>query len=517
MSRWPQIEDFSGFVRELLSHYDAETVSEFTNTPVEQLQAWSHGAGHSTPQDEWLLFGFCLQYQRFDMLERYSDLVPTYDTRSLVTDLTKPPLGYNAAPPDVQLHSRPTRLGGLFVNFPFGISASILTRNYETIKFYAARGFEILTYKTVRSERRVAHPAPNWVFVHTGGDQRIAPPFDAPVIGDPDYWPPSPKTMTTANSFGIPSLDPEEWMLDVERATNVLRTGQILIVSVVASPPFGDDREQTLVDDFVRVALDAKEAGAQIVEANYSCPNTPNDPAGFLYQDAELAGRVSRALRRALGDTPLFVKIGYLELSRLQEFVKYNAGFVQGIVAINTISMPVRSASSYGVEPVFSGPGRENAGVSGDAIKPWAMEVVRNLAAMRHGETSFDILAVGGVGSAEDVRDYLNLGATAVACCTAAYLNPLIAIETRLKLMNSKNGGGVPTITERPIANYTSAGPEIIRALQREGGELTYSDLILLTGFPYGVIREVVEILAANEKVTVQSEQASGLDLILLR
>src|SRR4051812_19571338 len=49
---------------------------------------------------------------------------------------------------------------GLPVNSPLGISAGPLL-NGRWILYYASLGFDILTYKTVRSRERACYPMPN--------------------------------------------------------------------------------------------------------------------------------------------------------------------------------------------------------------------------------------------------------------------------------------------------------------------------------------------------------------------
>jgi predicted dehydrogenase len=53
---------------------------------------------------------------------------------------------------------------GLEVASRIGISAGLLL-NARWIGLYARCGYDILTYKTVRSRQRVCHPMPNWLFV----------------------------------------------------------------------------------------------------------------------------------------------------------------------------------------------------------------------------------------------------------------------------------------------------------------------------------------------------------------
>lgn len=424
------IDDFAAFVHALTERYTVEEITHETGISSAQLEQWRRGGKHYRPQAEWLLYGFCVNRRDFDLL---GPILPAFDRQGPL-DLEAPPLGDDIEPPRVQLCKRPTQIAGRPVNFPFGIGASILTRNARAIAFYAARGFDILTYKTVRSIRRDPHPAPHWVFIRAADIAQVKPPFAAPLVGeDRHYWPPDPRYVAMANSFGIPSPEPRIWQPDVAEAKQALQAGQLLVVSVTASPPPGDKSEQTLLEDFVRVALQAKEAGADIVEANYSCPNTPGDATGDLCQDPELSGKISAAIARALADTPLLVKIGYLAEPLLAAFVRHNRAYVRGIVAINTIAMSVVSPAGA---PLFPGSGRDRAGISGVAIRPWAHEVVRNLVAIREQEqaaNAFAIMAVGGVNTPQDIYDYLNLGADAVESSTATYLNPYLALETRLQ------------------------------------------------------------------------------------
>ncbi|MCA9180293.1 MAG: hypothetical protein KDA51_02550, partial [Planctomycetales bacterium] len=64
---------------------------------------------------------------------------------------------------------------GMPVRSRIGIAAGLLP-NSRWLLPYAARGFDLLTYKTVRSVARPCYPLPNWVFV-----KDLDPP-DGPVL-----------------------------------------------------------------------------------------------------------------------------------------------------------------------------------------------------------------------------------------------------------------------------------------------------------------------------------------------
>jgi dihydroorotate dehydrogenase (NAD+) catalytic subunit len=95
------------------------------------------------------------------------------------------------------------------------------------------------------------------------------------------------------NSFGMPSRDREFLKEDIPRANSLLREGQVMIVSVVGTPSSStcgssptttpQDSYTEFVRDFVDTALFAKNCGAQIIEANFSCPNVATGE-GSIFQ-----------------------------------------------------------------------------------------------------------------------------------------------------------------------------------------------------------------------------------------
>src|SRR4051812_14879219 len=70
---------------------------------------------------------------------------------------------FTSPPPEISLTPMKNFLG-LPVRSRLGISAGLLL-NSKWIVAYGQRGFDILTYKTVRSAQRPSYPPPNWVFV----------------------------------------------------------------------------------------------------------------------------------------------------------------------------------------------------------------------------------------------------------------------------------------------------------------------------------------------------------------
>jgi dihydroorotate dehydrogenase (NAD+) catalytic subunit len=417
----------SEIVMELGRRISFGKLAEELEVSEDTVRHWKADKREYSPQELWRIVRSAYKYGFFDLLTEHGVPPISYDITAPF-NLLAAPLGADEALPVVPLIKRPTEIAGFPVDFPLGLPASVLAANSKWIEFYALRGFDILTYKTVRSVYRKEHPWPNWVFLRDPAE--MLPPFDQKQIGFPDFWPSDLTHVSMGNSFGIPSLAPEAWEEDVRRARAVVREGhQVLIVSVTASK---NDRENAIEEDFVATSVMAKNAGADIVEANYSCPNVPGDPIGEVYQKPEFAGRISRAIKKAIGPTPLFIKIGYLALPQLQAFLQHNAEWIDGLVAINTISTNV--VDDKGSETF---PGRPRAGISGWAIKARAHEVARSLVTLRPEiERSFSkrfaLLGVGGVITAQDVDDFLAIGVDAVESCTGAFLNPLLGLDVRL-------------------------------------------------------------------------------------
>jgi dihydroorotate dehydrogenase (NAD+) catalytic subunit len=340
-------------------------------------------------------------------------------------DLNVMPLG-EATVSVGRLLSMPRTVAGFDISFPIGVPASVITPNSRWIEFYGRRGFEILTYKTVRSEMSIVHPFPNWLFA----DRLIdGTPSPTAIVARGSSG--TMQSLTMVNSYGVPSLSEAVWMADVRRArTYADREHKLLVVSVMGSV---NDTETGLIDDFVRVALMAREAGAHVVELNYSCPNVPNERSGLLYRDTRQATLVATAVKEALGDVGLFIKIGCVLGSDLEELFRSVVHTVDGIVATNTLMVNARrEANRDAFPPAMDGTRRSHAGLSGSALKRYAFEVNRQLVQLRNvTRQPVAIIATGGAMSSSDVADYLAVGVDAVQMCTAAFLNPCVALDVR--------------------------------------------------------------------------------------
>jgi dihydroorotate dehydrogenase len=306
---------------------------------------------------------------------------------------------------------------GIPIGSPLGIAAGPLL-NGRWILFYAALGFDVLTYKTVRSRARACYPLPN-----------LQPVKPADLRDDTSLLEAS-GTMegSWAVSFGMPSRGPEVWRADVEATRRALPRHKLLSVSVVATPEPGWTIEE-LADDFATCARWAVESGADCLEANFSCPNVASAD-GQLYQQPNAAGRVAATVRRAIRSTPLLIKVGHVtdEVSAT-ELAKALAPCADALVMVNCISARVVDGQQ---RPLFDG---QRRGIAGLAIRDAALEQVRLFSrVIRENGLRLRLVGVGGIAAAEDVRAHFEAGSCAVQLATAAMLDPCLGLRIRSDL-----------------------------------------------------------------------------------
>jgi dihydroorotate dehydrogenase len=258
------------------------------------------------------------------------------------------------------------------------------------------------------------------VFVHA--DQRGATVRQTP----PSDW----EELTVTNSFGMPSLSPPFLLEDIGRAKQSLAPGQLLIVSVVGT--LRPDRSYQ--DDFVAAALLAKEAGAPVIEANFSCPNVGHKE-GSLYLDPDAVFRFAQSIVRAIAPLPLLIKVGAFPTPALHKevFLAAARAGVQGIAGINSVPMQISLS-----------PSRSAAGVCGAAIRHEALRFVRTSRELIDTERlELSLLGCGGIVLPSHFDDFLEAGAHLALSATGMMWNPYLAIEWR-KIDASQRARPVP-------------------------------------------------------------------------
>jgi dihydroorotate dehydrogenase (NAD+) catalytic subunit len=168
------------------------------------------------------------------------------------------------------------------------------------------------------------------------------------------------------------------------------------------------------LDEYAAVieGLDDLE-GITAYELNLSCPNTAAGGLEFGADPAAVTAIIARC--RRVTKRPLVAKLSPAlpDIAALA-LVARDAG-ADGVAVVNTL--PGLALDRHGVARLGNG----NGGASGPALLPAGVLAVRRV---RERAPDFPIIGLGGVRSADDVRQYLAVGASLVGIGTGAMADP---------------------------------------------------------------------------------------------
>lgn len=295
-----------------------------------------------------------------------------------------------------------------------GIPAGPLL-NARWVALAAELGYDVLTYKTIRSAEHPSHPLPNMIYIDTHG--MVKHQREAISTARPSKY---IEDLAVTNSFGMPSRSPSYLLEDIPRAQNSLKEGQVLIVSIVATP----HSDSSFLSDFVAVAHLAKEAGAEIIEANFSCPNV-GKKEGMLYMSLDAVKEIGSALVKAIDPIPLVIKIGLCDGSDHLRNLMITAARsgVRAIAGINTVSMHVRDPAG---NPALGN--RMTSGICGGPIRELALEFTRQAHAINAKEKlDLALISCGGITLPEHFDQFIEAGADIATTATGMLWDPYLA------------------------------------------------------------------------------------------
>lgn len=353
------------------------------------------------------------------------DTTPFYDpTKAYQANVQEGPFGLFAEKTVFDTDHVPAyEVLGQRVNFPFGIPAGPL----PTSKFVEAaldKGFDVVTYKTVRSRAWPCNDFPNIIPIRVSGDLTLDMAERGVVSGEKYQGP-----LTITNSFGVPSSSPDFWQADMAKAVQHARQGQIVIGSLQGTTNEEGDT-QAYVHDFATTAKLVKATGVRVFEVNLSCPNEGSST--LLCFDILRARAVVEAVKSEIGNAPLVVKIAYFTShDQLTTLVEQIGGIIQGIAAINAIPAKIYQDDGH-TQQALPGENRLVSGTCGDGIRWAGLDMVGRLKSLREKlGLSYDILGVGGVTETKHYHKYRKAGADIVMSATGAIWNPSLAQQIK--------------------------------------------------------------------------------------
>lgn len=192
------------------------------------------------------------------------------------------------------------------------------------------------------------------------------------------------------------------------------------------------------VEEYAEITeLLAERPEIDAFEVNLSCPNVQGGKLPFA-TDPAVAERTIRGVREAT-NKPIFAKLSP-NVTRIGEIaVAVEAGGADGITAVNTLlGMQVDWRSGQ------PGLATKMGGYSGTGVKPVALRCAWECVQA----VSIPVIGCGGIGSAEDVLEFIAAGCAAVQVGTASFSDPGLLGHLAAAVEALLEAASIPSIDE---------------------------------------------------------------------
>lgn len=171
-------------------------------------------------------------------------------------------------------------------------------------------------------------------------------------------------------------------------------------------------------DEWTSLASKCEEAGASVIECNFSCPNMEADDLGVtIGQSEELIEKFTRAVKRGTS-LPVLAKLTPNITDMVPMALAAKRGGADGIAAINTIN----SITGVDIDTLVAQPSVQGksivGGYSGPAVKPIALRFISDLNNCDELE-DMHISGMGGIETWKDALEFMLLGAGSIQITTA--------------------------------------------------------------------------------------------------
>jgi dihydroorotate dehydrogenase (NAD+) catalytic subunit len=213
------------------------------------------------------------------------------------------------------------------------------------------------------------------------------------------------------NSIGLPNKGLDGFL--ARDLPQLAELGVPLIVSVM-----GTSREEfaLLVE---RVAARAEVAA---LELNVSCPNVKS---GLIVGEEPAETLALMRALRPLTEKPLIVKLTPNVADPAAVALAASEGGADAVSLINTLK--AGALAPGGDAPWL---GATSGGLSGPAVRPVALDQVRRVAEA----VAIPVIGMGGIETGAHAREFLAVGASAIAVGTASFRDPLAGERVRRDL-----------------------------------------------------------------------------------
>lgn len=211
------------------------------------------------------------------------------------------------------------------------------------------------------------------------------------------------------------------------------------------------------IDDYVAVCrrIDGAQ-GIAGVELNVSCPNVAD---GLMFgTDPQLLHQLVAAVRTVCRRSALIVKLSpnVTDISSLARSA-IDAG-ADALSMVNTFLGMAIDIESW--QPKIA---NESGGLSGPAIKPLAIHLVRKVWREVASKTGTPIIGIGGISTWQDAAEFMLAGASAVSVGTALYVDPsapLKIVEGLREYLKRKGLASARELVGRMVSRKTPPAGE---------------------------------------------------------
>lgn len=168
----------------------------------------------------------------------------------------------------------------------------------------------------------------------------------------------------------------------------------------------------------------AGEEGVAALEVNVSCPNVKEGGIAFG-QDPKQITKVAGAVKKNSGNKPVIIKLSPNVTDITVCAKAAEDGGADALSLINTLS-----GMAVDIERRTPRLANVIGGLSGPAVKPVALRCVYQAV----NAVKIPVMGLGGITTAEDVAEFLLVGATAVQIGTGNFISPDTAFKVAEEL-----------------------------------------------------------------------------------
>jgi dihydroorotate dehydrogenase (NAD+) catalytic subunit len=320
---------------------------------------------------------------------------------------------------------------GKKIHIPLGIPAGpLLDSNFMNASINA--GFQIVTYKTVRSLPWESHPWPNVLKV--SNSQEIVPGGEIKCEPIQALSALNLSATSVTNSFGVPSQHPSIWHNDFQKTKFA---NAFPVLSFQGSRNKQQNSFTDYLKDFILTAnlaaralntkMEADKIEYGALEVNLSCPNETGVPLFLnLTECAEVIKNIKSEIKKVSANIKLIAKVGVYNENEAHNFLMHCEKYIDAISAINTVSGEIKSQNGE----VILGSKLKQGGICGAGIFNHGIKTIQIFShLLKKQNYKIQLIGVGGVKNASSVNDYLNAGAQVAQSATMAMWNLKLASE----------------------------------------------------------------------------------------